>query len=53
MCAFLFIYIYFFILFFPKQVFSVVALAVLEVTLDQADLKLPEIFLPLPPECWD
>jgi hypothetical protein len=30
-----------------------VALAVLELSLDQASLELKEIHLPLPPKCWD
>ena len=38
----------------PRQGFSVALEPVLELALvDQADLELTEIRLPLPPECWD
>ena len=40
--------------FFLRQGFSVDLESVLELALvDQAGLKLAEIHLPLPPECWD
>ena len=39
---------------FSRQGFSVVLEPVLQLALvDQAGLKLTEICLPLPPECWD
>ena len=43
----------FFVFVFWRQGFSVALESVLELALvDQADLKLTEIHLPLPPECW-
>ena len=41
--------------FFPplEKRFHYVALAILDLTLDQTGHGLTEIHLPLPPECWD
>lgn len=47
----IYLFTYLFI-FFETGLFCV-ALAALELTLDQASLKLIEIHLPLPPKCWD
>lgn len=45
---------FFVCLFFSKTGFlCVIAPAILELTLDQVDLILREIFLPLLPECWN
>ena len=42
------------LLLFLRQGFSVALEPVLELALvDQTGLKLTEIHLPLPPECWD
>ena len=50
-----FLFVCFFVLFcFSRQGFSVILEPVLELALiDQGGLKLTEICLPLPPECWD
>ena len=46
-------FVSFYVCFVLLRHFFYVALAVLELTLDQAGLELKEISLSLPPESWD
>ena len=43
----------FYFIYFPKTVFLYVILAILELSVDDAGLKLTEIHLPPIPKCWD